>query len=160
MANAITLSILLAICIFSPVYPAPTTSPAPRLPLVIYHPESQSLVRASHAQVSADGVIGDSHIKFYWDQDSGTFESVDYPGEFLLMDAAGALSLGVPNEPTFKHRYTRTAADGVNNYFTAVTSSGSKCYIAFHWTGAQLASPCHPLSGVDEQHAKLQITFP
>ena len=158
MANAITLSILLTICIFSSVYSAPTGSPA--LQVVIYHPESESLVRASHSQVAADGTTGDSYTKFFWDQENGSFESVDLPGKYLLMDAAGALSLGVPNEPTFKHRYTRTSADVAHDYLTAVTSSGSTCYIAFDWQGAQLASPCDPLSGVDEQNAKIQITFP
>ena len=157
MANAITLSIFLVICIFSPVYSAPTGSPA--LQVVIYHPESESLVRASLSQVAADGTTGDSHTKFYWHQD-GSFESVDLPGKYLLMDAAGALSLGAPNEPTFKHKYTRTSADVAHDYLTAVTSSGSTCYIAFDWTGAQLASPCDPLSGVDEQNAKIQIKFP
>ena len=157
MANAITLSILLTICIFSPVYSAPTGSPA--LLVVIYHPESESLVRASRSQVAADGTTGDSHTKFYWHQD-GSFESVDLRGKYLLMDAAGALSLGVPNEPTFKHRYTRTAADVAHDYFTAVTSSGSRCYIAFDWQGAQLTSPCDPLSDVDRKNAKIQITFP
>ena len=107
MANVITLSILLAVCIFSPVYSAPTGSPA--LQVVIYHPESWSLVCATLLEVAADGTTGYSHTKFYWHQD-GSFESVDFPGKFLLMDAAGALLLGVPNEPTFKHRYTRTVA--------------------------------------------------
>ena len=153
MANAITLRILLTICIFSSVYSAPA------LQVVIYHPESGSLVRASLSQVAADGTTGDSHTKFYWHQD-GSFESVDLSGKYLLMDAAGALSLGVPNESTFKYKYTRTSADVAHDYLTAVTSSGSTCYIAFDWTGAQLASPCDPLSGVDEQNAKIQITFP
>ena len=55
MANMITLSILLATCIFSPVYPAPA------LQVVIYHPESGSLVQATLAQVAANGVHGGQH---------------------------------------------------------------------------------------------------
>ena len=76
------------------------------------------------------------------------------------MDANGALSLGVPNEPTFKHKFTRTVAGPHHDYFTAVTSSGSTCYIAFDWQGVQLTNPCAPLSAVDEENAKLQLRFP
>ena len=103
-------------------------------------------------------LFADPNTEFYWHQD-GSFESVDLPGNYLLMNAGGTLSLGVPNELTFKHRYTSTAA-GFYSYFTAVTSSGSRCYIAFDWQGAQLASPCDPLSDVDQENAKIQITFP
>ena len=81
----------------------------------------------------------------------------DLPGNYLLMNAEGTLSLGVPNEPTFKHRYTTAGVDTFHNYLTAVTSSGSRCYIAFDWQGAQLASPCDPLSGADQENAKIQI---
>ena len=56
MANMITLSILLAICLFSPVYPA-----APALQVVIYHSVSGSLVHATLAQVAANGVHGGQH---------------------------------------------------------------------------------------------------
>ena len=104
-------------------------------------------------------LFADPNTKFYSHQD-GSFESVDLPGNYLLMSAEGTLSLGVPNEPTFKHRYTRTIAGPHHDYFTAVTSSGSRCYIAFDWQGAQLASPCDPLSAVDEENAKIQLTFP
>ena len=75
------------------------------------------------------------------------------------MGSGGALSLGVRNEPTFKHRFTRTAA-GFHSYFTTVTLSGSTCYTGFDWQGVQLANPCAPLSGPDEQNAKVQIRFP
>ena len=73
------------------------------------------------------------------------------------MAANGALSLGAPNEPTFKHKFTRSIAGPNHDFFTAVTSSG---YIAFDWLGAQLSSPCDPLSGVDTEKAKTPTQIP
>jgi hypothetical protein len=101
----------------------------------------------------------DSHTKFLPHTD-GSLESVDESGKFLLMAANGALSLGEPNEPTFKHKFTRVVAGFHHDFFTAVTSSGSTCYIAFDWQGVQLTNPCDPLSGVDEENAKFQLIFP
>jgi hypothetical protein len=74
------------------------------------------------------------------------------------MAANGALSLGEPNEPTYKHKFTRIVAGPHHDFYTAVTSSGSTCYIAFDWQGVQLTSPCDPLSGIDEENAKLQLS--
>lgn len=76
------------------------------------------------------------------------------------MGSGGALSLGETNEPTFKHKYTRTAS-GLYDHFSAVTSSGSTCYITFDWLGAQLTTCSEsPLGGTDAENAKLQIRFP
>ena len=56
MASFISLA-LLAICIFSPVYSAPATV------VTIYHSESGSLVRATTAVVTSDGVDGG---EYHW----------------------------------------------------------------------------------------------
>lgn len=98
----------------------------------------------------------DSHTKFFGHTD-GSFESVDYRGKYLLMDSAGALTLGVPNEPTYKHKFTRTAAGPYHDHLKAVTSSGSTCYFAFTWQGTQLANPCDPLGAQAAEDAKLQV---
>ena len=106
-------------------------------------------------------MLADSSTTFCLHSDGGfeSFESVDYPGKYLLMAGNGALSLGVPNEPTYKHKFTRSYAGPllVHYFFTAVTSSGSTCYIAFDVAGAQLTNPCDPLSTDDQEHAKLQL---
>ena len=75
------------------------------------------------------------------------------------MDAGGALTLGLPNEPTYKHKFTRALAGPYHDYLKAVTSSGSTCYFAFDWQGIQLADPCDPLSAQEAEEAKFQVVL-
>lgn len=65
MANFITLSILLAVCIVSPVFSAPATQ------VTIYHAESGRLVRATLAGVAADGITGGQYCYSHYPLHAG-----------------------------------------------------------------------------------------
>ena len=63
MANIITLSVLLTICcILSSVHYAKSAPAA--LQVTIHHLESESLVRATPSQVTADGATGGQYYIF------------------------------------------------------------------------------------------------
>ena len=101
-------------------------------------------------------IFVDSGIKFYVDQsgrDTFSYESVDYPGQFITMNSTGFFSLASTfSGNVYKfHKETHPATD---NTFL-LKDPHSECYLAFNEdTGDQLPNPCS-LSDNDKDNGQL-----
>ena len=87
------------------------------------------------------------------------FESVNFNGEYLVMNENGTLSLGSRDIEGTIYEFTRIPAGKSSRYvyLIATVSSGDTCYISFDGSGTSLANQCVPLSGVGMEHAKVQV---
>ena len=84
------------------------------------------------------------------------FESVQYSGDFLIMNDNGTLTLGNPKGKI--HEFTlATIGSDRNVYLNATLPSGANCYVAFDSQGSPLANRCWPLDANGQEDAKLRI---
>ena len=80
------------------------------------------------------------------------YESVDHPGNFLIMSTQGSFSVGDPIGNI--HEFTLNEATAEHITLSADVG-GSTCYMAFGLQGYQVANPC-ALSTNELEQAKLR----
>ena len=81
-----------------------------------------------------------------------TYESVKYPGNYLIVDNQGSFSLGSKDGKIhqFKHTILGAIYTGV---YADVPSQTHRCYLAFDIDGNQVSNPC--AANLDLELAKL-----
>ena len=80
-----------------------------------------------------------------------TYQSVKYPGNYLMVDSQGSFSLGT-EEQQFKNEVLGTNLIGV---YADVTGQTNPCYLAFDANGNQVSNPC--AADIDKEKAKLTV---
>ena len=141
-----------------------TVTPAVSAPVVLkikfHHTLSSLLVRGTptQAQMSADGGNGATDAVFYirsgTDTGSYTYESVEHPDNYLIVDNQGSFSLGSKDGKI--HQFKNTVLGSIyTGLYADVPAQTHRCYLAFDINGNQVSNPC--ASDIDTEQAKLTV---
>ena len=105
--------------------------------------------------------FADPFTVFYPHQRPGNrtaFESVNYSGEYLVMNGDGTLSLSSPKGKIYEFSSIHAGKSSRYSYVFATLPSGATCYISFNGNGAPLANQCNPLTPIGLENAKVQVS--